>query len=60
MPDTILKPGSDEAAEAGCKCPRIDNGYGNGYCLDDDGKPLFVIHEDCPLHGATGLGEDDG
>lgn len=42
-------PGSDEAQEQGCLCPVLDNGYGRGYrCLPG----IFVMREDCPLHGA--------
>jgi hypothetical protein len=45
-------PGSDEALKAGCSCPVLDNGHGNG-CgrKDKDGTPLFWITETCPLHG---------
>jgi hypothetical protein len=47
-------PGSDEAKSQGCKCPRMDNAYGAGYlggAKDKDGKPVFVIRADCPIHG---------
>lgn len=53
--DRIANPGSDEAAEQGCLCPRMDNAYGRGYLggmRDDDGELLFVRRSDCPLHGA--------
>lgn len=56
-----LNPGSDEAVEAGCRCARMDNGYGRGYmggAKDSDGNTLFVVSGDCPLHG-RGLGGDD-
>lgn len=44
-------PGSAEASAAGCKCPVIDNGRGRGAYVGPDGKPLFWLAEDCPLHG---------
>ena len=49
-----LSPGSDEAIAAGCTCPVIDNGHGRG-CMggvkDEQGRTVFVIRLDCPLHG---------
>ena len=54
-----LSPGSDEAIAAGCTCPVIDNGYGRG-CMggvkDEQGRTVFVIRLDCPLHG---IAEED-
>lgn len=47
-------PGSPEAAELGCTCPRLDNGLGRGYMggvTDEDGSTVFVMAGDCPLHG---------
>lgn len=49
MADTP-NPGSPEAVEQGCKCPRIDNRHGAGLCVID-GERLSVIAGDCPLHG---------
>jgi hypothetical protein len=46
-------PGSDEAKEIGCTCPRIDNAYGRGYLggvKDEKGDVVFVINLDCPVH----------
>jgi len=40
-------PGSDEAMENNCSCPRMDNNYGDGYM----GTDKYVINFDCPLHG---------
>lgn len=42
-----LNPGSDEAIEAGCTCPVLDNCHGKG------GDPFgyFWINLDCPIHG---------
>lgn len=45
-------PGSDEAVQQGCVCPRMDNAYGRGYIEAKDGKPAqFIYTQDCPLHG---------
>lgn len=41
-------PGSDEALDMGCECPRIENHYGKGYM----GNPnSFCVNQDCPIHG---------
>jgi hypothetical protein len=45
---TIPNPGSDEALDAGCTCPVIDNNGGRGYY----GRPdVFVYNLSCPIHG---------
>lgn len=46
-------PGSDEAHEAGCTCPVIDNAYGDGAWggIKVNGKTLYWMRGDCPLHG---------
>lgn len=54
QPDTIPNPGSREARDKGCACPVIDNGYGRGYRYAPGTETQFVIHPDCPLHGAQG------
>jgi hypothetical protein len=41
-------PGSPEAVKAGCTCPQMDNGHGEGRA---DGN--FVIDAACPIHGHT-------
>jgi len=46
--DKIPNPGSPEAVEAGCACPRMDNHHGKG-------RPtlegfIFFVSELCPLH----------
>jgi len=48
----MANPGSDEALDAGCQCPVLDNGHGAG-CgqFGEDGRPLFWINEECPIHG---------
>lgn len=44
-------PGSKEAREQGCTCPVIDNNYGHGYYVDEEGTAAFWINEACPIHG---------
>ncbi len=39
-------PGSPEAVEQGCQCPRSDNNNGQGMP-----GGLFWVGSDCPLHG---------
>jgi len=46
-----LNPGSEEAQQAGCKCPVIDNHYGEGFIMN--GERVFWMSENCPLHGHT-------
>lgn len=46
-------PGSDAAALMGCKCPRMDNGYGRGW-LGDGAKFGYVVNMECSVHN-----EDD-
>jgi len=47
----MSNPGSDEANKQGCTCPVMDNGYGYGSgTFNDDGKPLWWISSDCPIH----------
>jgi len=43
-----VNPGSDEALDAGCLCPVLDNGHGRGYYGQ---KGVFVYNLSCPLHG---------
>lgn len=56
-----LAPGSDEAIEAGCICPVLDNSHGKGYFggpIDEKtGEPSFVINLSCPLHGVHNDGQ---
>ena len=50
-----MNPGSDEAIDAGCRCPCLDNGHGRGYLggvKGDDGNTVFIVSSECPLHGA--------
>ena len=58
MTDTIPHPGSHEAWKRGCRCPRMDNAFGRGMYRDETG-PVFVVSEDCALHG-RGQTEDVG
>ena len=43
----IPNPGSEEAQEAGCTCPVMDNEYGKGYMGMED---TFIYSTACPLH----------
>lgn len=43
------KPGSDEAIDAGCTCPILDNAHGKGWLCSGE----FWITEGCPLHAPT-------
>jgi hypothetical protein len=46
-------PGSNEAIDAGCTCPVLDNGHGKGSGFRTiEGEPAFWIAIGCPLHGA--------
>jgi hypothetical protein len=57
-----LNPGSNEALDAGCLCPVMDNAHGRGYmggAKDEHGNTVFVISELCPLHGAALKGTPD-
>lgn len=46
-------PGSDEAAAIGCRCARMDNGYGHHPYMgwNEDGTGNWSIRGDCPIHG---------
>jgi hypothetical protein len=48
-------PGTKEAQDLGCKCPVMDNAYGQGV-PDGKGGYNFWMVADCPLHGT---GEKD-
>lgn len=41
-------PGSREAIEAGCTCPRMDNINGKGVLID--GQICFWYNPECPYH----------
>lgn len=61
MKDTVPNPGSPEAVAIWCTCPIMDNSHGFGILggtvkHPDDGKMIFIFHEDCPVHGThTGV-----
>lgn len=59
--ETTPNPGSNEAVEQGCICPRVDNGWGQGVLMVLGGLEAvrFVTNLNCPLHG-TGPQDDDG
>ncbi len=46
-------PGSDEAIAAGCLCPVMDNEYGQGCGVGENGAVLFWMSADCPIHGGV-------
>lgn len=43
-------PGSIEARSKGCKCPMMDNGYGQGAYTDAAGVTHFWISAECGMH----------
>ena len=45
-------PGSDEAYEQGCTCPRMDNAHGKGAWGTSGEDAIFWQNEKCPLHAA--------
>ncbi len=49
--DKLPSPGSKEAYILGCNCPRLDNHYGKGAYINDEGVPQFWINGNCTLHG---------
>jgi len=49
-------PGSKEALDQGCLCAVMDNAYGKGYLggvKGKDGNIIFVVTDNCPLHGVN-------
>ena len=49
----IPTPGSPAAVAQGCTCPVYDNAHGAGMGQDEHGQVVYVMREDCPLHGDT-------
>lgn len=45
-----MNPGSDEAINAGCACPVLDNAHGRGR-PGRNGERQFWMSSDCPIHG---------
>lgn len=43
-------PGTQEAIDAGCTCPVLDNNHGWGYLGMGGGKGIFCYNGGCPLH----------
>lgn len=52
-------PGSDEAVDAGCTCPVLDNSHGEGM-PGLFGKKLFWVNGDCPLHALRVIENEKG
>lgn len=47
----MANPGSDAARRLGCRCPVIDNNYGEGAVIDGQVDfTQFYISPDCPIH----------
>lgn len=44
-------PGSPDALARGCRCPSMDNGYGDPQLAHDRGG--WWIAGDCPIHGVV-------
>ena len=59
-PRVSMNPGSDLAIAKGCRCPRMDNAYGMGYRGSEIGSPVFVVEDQCPLHGRAVEREVEG
>lgn len=57
-PGSIINPGSIEAINKGCTCPHYDNNKGHGLYKNAEGVVIFIINEDCPLHGSVKKGND--
>jgi hypothetical protein len=50
MKDKNPNPGSFAAVELGCRCPQMDNGYGD----EELGRIRgFYTRKDCPIHGSS-------
>lgn len=45
------RPGGDNAVKNGCTCSVKDNVYGNGYRTDNQGRAVYWVNDNCPLHG---------
>lgn len=55
----ILAPGCDAALRWGCLCPVAKNWHGaglkGGTAKTRDGRPVYAIHRQCPIHAALFL-----
>lgn len=49
----VPAPGSPEAAERGCSCPREENQHGKGAHIVNatPGKVYFAVDSVCEMHG---------
>lgn len=62
MVNETLKPGSNEAVEAGCTCPIFDNYKGEGIPIrakDGTIQRGYWMSADCPLHGIKDTKKED-
>ena len=49
--EPYFNPGSEEAIDAGCSCPVLDNSHGLGYRRATSTSPaLFIFNATCRLH----------
>lgn len=55
MSEKIPFPGTDEAINAGCNCPVLDNNHGKGMTLKNpetgELSTAYWVNADCVLHG---------
>ena len=52
-------PGTNEALDAGCTCPVLDNRHGLGIPMGDKGEVVFWYTANCPIHMAFVDGEEE-
>lgn len=57
--EEAIRPGGEEARKQGCRCPILDNARGRGAYTDAEGKPVFWVSADCPLHGLAPRAEKE-
>ena len=50
-----VAPGSAAAIAVGCNCPIYDNAHGKGWLCSG----LFILRDDCPIHGTTAPSQPD-
>lgn len=51
---TPPNPGSDAALHMGCRCPVMDNSYGQGYYRN---PKVFVVNAACAVHNLNKEGK---
>ena len=48
--ESLPSPGSNDAVEAGCTCPILDNAHGGGF-PGKEGSVMYWVAQGCRLHG---------